>query len=440
MTYWGKNGTGTRVIENILKPDGNRISAQVDYEYDDLYRLVHEHRIAYNGGDPGVAYEYNFTYDAAGNRTAWEVVGVGTTYYTYDAANKMLTAGDSTFAYDIKGNMLSETKGSIVTTYTWDYLNLLTRWQETNKTTGNYAYDGDGMRVRVTPQGGIATSFLLDIEETAEEISGASAISYIGSGWNLTSKVVGETRLIFHVDGIGSIRSISSANQTVSEVNVYDAYGNKSVIAGTGDGFDYAGRFRYYTDSTGLNHLKARYYAPAVGRFISRDPIGYSGGINLYRYADNNPVAVVDPSGTHSVKPRDPRFPKPPTRGWRPIVTNKCCIEDAVRNAYRIANRHFPGTRGELNGSEDAFRHCVWACLVRKTCGADAYNSGVIDHENDDAWWARGHWDPISSPMDLANDEVGRKCAGKGGTCENCCLDALHHGDLYILDPKYWSP
>ena len=86
--------------DGLLKPDGNRISAQVDYEYDDLYRLVHEHRIAYNGGDPGVAYEYNFAYDAAGNRTSWQTVGGSIITYTYDAANKMLTAGDSTLTYD----------------------------------------------------------------------------------------------------------------------------------------------------------------------------------------------------------------------------------------------------------------------------------------------------------------------------------------------------
>jgi len=102
VTCWGKNGTRTRVIENILKPDGSRISAQVDYEYDDLYRLVHEHRTAYNGGDPGVAYEYNFAYDDAGNRTSWQTVGGSTISYTYDAANKMTSPG--TFTYDDKGN------------------------------------------------------------------------------------------------------------------------------------------------------------------------------------------------------------------------------------------------------------------------------------------------------------------------------------------------
>jgi len=43
--------------------------------------------------------------------------------------------------------------------------------------------------------------------------------------------------------------------------------------------------------------MGARFYSPQVGRFTQRDPIGYSGGLNLYGYVGNNPVAYVDPSG-----------------------------------------------------------------------------------------------------------------------------------------------
>jgi len=46
-----------------------------------------------------------------------------------------------------------------------------------------------------------------------------------------------------------------------------------------------------------LIYYRARYYDPAVGRFIQRDPLGLAGGINLYAYADNNPVNFNDPSG-----------------------------------------------------------------------------------------------------------------------------------------------
>jgi RHS repeat-associated protein len=297
-TYWGKNGTRTRVIENILKPDGNRISAQVDYEYDNLYRLVHEHRIAYNGGDPGVAYEYNFAYDDAGNRTSWQVVGGTTTNYTYDAANKMTSPG--TFTYDDKGNTLTQVVGGVTTTYTWDYLNRLTQWQKTGETTQAYVYNADGMRVRVTPSGGTATDFLLDDREIAEEIMGANFASYVGLGYSLLSKVSGATRNAYHADGIGSTRTMTDDNVDVGTAVVYDAYGNLAQcypVDGTPE-FGYAGQYRYYTDSTGLDYLKARYYDSQTGRFISKDPIGYAGGINLYEYVAGMPTVAVDPYGT----------------------------------------------------------------------------------------------------------------------------------------------
>src|SRR4029434_9896737 len=47
----------------------------------------------------------------------------------------------------------------------------------------------------------------------------------------------------------------------------------------------------------GLEYVEDRYYDPAVGRFISQDPIGFAGGLNLYGYANANPVNVLDPTG-----------------------------------------------------------------------------------------------------------------------------------------------
>ncbi len=46
-----------------------------------------------------------------------------------------------------------------------------------------------------------------------------------------------------------------------------------------------------------------RYYDPNAGRFITRDPIGYDGGINLYAYTANNPVNDADPDGTFVAPP-----------------------------------------------------------------------------------------------------------------------------------------
>ncbi|SED85827.1 RHS repeat-associated core domain-containing protein [Rhizobiales bacterium GAS191] len=64
--------------------------------------------------------------------------------------------------------------------------------------------------------------------------------------------------------------------------------------------FQYTGR---ENDGTGLLNCRARYYNPAWGRFVSEDPIGLRGGINVYAYANSNPVQLRDPSGNQVAIP-----------------------------------------------------------------------------------------------------------------------------------------
>jgi RHS repeat-associated protein len=52
-----------------------------------------------------------------------------------------------------------------------------------------------------------------------------------------------------------------------------------------------------YDQETGLYYMRARYYDPELGRFLSEDPIGIAGGLNLYAYAGNDPVNASDPAG-----------------------------------------------------------------------------------------------------------------------------------------------
>jgi RHS repeat-associated protein len=75
----------------------------------------------------------------------------------------------------------------------------------------------------------------------------------------------------------------------------YDPFG-RNTVTGTSNSnpYQYTGRDN---DGTGLHYNRARYYHPGLQRFISEDPIGLNGGINLYTYVGNNPISFTDPYG-----------------------------------------------------------------------------------------------------------------------------------------------
>ncbi|MEG8189293.1 RHS repeat-associated core domain-containing protein, partial [Escherichia marmotae] len=64
---------------------------------------------------------------------------------------------------------------------------------------------------------------------------------------------------------------------------------------------------QYFDEETGLHYNLFRYYAPECGRFISQDPIGLAGGINLYAYAPN-PLTYIDPLGLCKLRGSNGRF------------------------------------------------------------------------------------------------------------------------------------
>src|SRR5439155_15601091 len=88
----------------------------------------------------------------------------------------------------------------------------------------------------------------------------------------------------------------NSLGASVAQVT-YDSFGRSNGPSLTR--YDYTGRER--DPLTGLMYYRARWYDPQVGRFISEDPIGLSGGINQFAYVGNNPQNWTDPSGLHEI-------------------------------------------------------------------------------------------------------------------------------------------
>ncbi|MBI1883895.1 MAG: RHS repeat-associated core domain-containing protein, partial [Chlamydiae bacterium] len=85
---------------------------------------------------------------------------------------------------------------------------------------------------------------------------------------------------------------------------IFDKDGLQIDKSSIGNFYQYTGR--EYDVETGLQNSRARYYDPALARFISKDPIGFAGGVNVYQYTGSNPINWIDPWGLKTyVKSRD---------------------------------------------------------------------------------------------------------------------------------------
>jgi RHS repeat-associated protein len=109
------------------------------------------------------------------------------------------------------------------------------------------------------------------------------------------SKAV-KTNYYYTKDHLGSVREILIANGSVAAAYGYDPFGNRTQLTGTM--VSDIGFTGFYTESvSGLSLALYRQYDPRLGRWISRDPLGERGGVNLYDYVRNNPTRWIDPLG-----------------------------------------------------------------------------------------------------------------------------------------------
>ena len=248
---------------------GNRISLTDfqgihAYQYDPIYQLT-------QAVHPNIPAE-QFSYDPAGNRLDAQFDEAGgikvNTSYTYDFENRLIRVQypgmDAQYKYDPLGRRTEK---------------------DVNGEISRFVYDGDNIIVEYDGTGAVKSRYLFNraIDDPLSVEQGGSIYYY-------------------HKDGLGSITELTDSTGTVVKTYRYNSFGEIYAQSGSfNQPFTFTGR--EYDPESGLYYYRARYYDPVAGRFLTRDPIKFKGGINLYNYVRNNPINRFDPCGLKGCGP-----------------------------------------------------------------------------------------------------------------------------------------
>jgi RHS repeat-associated protein len=108
----------------------------------------------------------------------------------------------------------------------------------------------------------------------------------------------------YHSDGNGNITALVDTNGFIVAKYQYDPYGNLLGMAGPlAEANTYRFSSKQWHANAGLYYYGFRYYEPNLQRWLNRDPIGESGGLNLFAFLENSPNNLVDPWGQSSSNP-----------------------------------------------------------------------------------------------------------------------------------------
>lgn len=263
-----------------------------------------------------------FSYD----RSGWLTSRTGQMYdhdhYYYDKAGNLLTDehqsavmdnrlpgyGRYRYRYNEWGELTERRDQQLE----WNAQGQLTRVISSNSET-RYQYDALGRRIskatygRHTDRGERSrTTFVWEGFRLLQETTWQGKRTYLYDAEQPYTPVAaitgrGESQKIwyYHTDLTGTVQEVTAADGTLVWAGYQAGFGeNRGNISNSGAYFEQPLRLpgQYFDEETGLHYNLFRYYAPECGRFISQDPIGLRGGLNLYAYAPN-PLKYIDPLG-----------------------------------------------------------------------------------------------------------------------------------------------
>ena len=290
------------------------------YTYDDLCRLVREDNkildktvifVYDNNGNILTKREYTYTLMSQ-ERLASEMAPEDVYLYVYDG-DRLVSMGGLSCVYDQLGCPTTYLGKSV----TWDAHGKIINY---NNGQAIYTYDSHGRRSTKKVNNN-TTRYFYNREGRliCQQEKTGSSMFFLYDHTGVMGMIFKGNTYFYRKNAQGDIIAIEAgANQPVVNY-VYDAWGNHKMVDANGDEINasspyyeiaQANPFRYrsyYFDTeTGFYYLPARYYDPAIGRFISQDDYSYLdpetiNGLNLYAYCLNNPVMYSDPNGHFAI-------------------------------------------------------------------------------------------------------------------------------------------
>jgi RHS repeat-associated protein len=304
FTYQSTSGY---LITTITETGGDQ-SRKWNYEYDEINRLQAARR------DDGQNYVYAL--DAADN-LHYVAAPEGIRTYYHGAGNKIEQAH---YQYDHNGNRSADA----TRTYKWDAENRLIEigYKDKPQRKTEFRYDGSGRRIAIIETNNKQRTetrykWCGNVICQARDETDKPEAYYFGEG---TYRPANGVREYYAKDHLGSVRDVLDEQGKVRQRYDYDPYGQLSGNPDVKPEIGYAG-MRYHAAS-GLYLTKYRAYDPESGRWLSRDPIGEFGGINLYTYVEGMPIAKIDPLGLADENPAE----------------TKSCSEKILEAAHKLNN------------------------------------------------------------------------------------------------------
>ena len=263
-----------------------------DYAYDGMDRLA---------SDGGTAYAY----DAAGNRMTRTEDGETVTY-SLGAGDRLATWTGGSYRYDAAGCVTRITRGADTWDLTWNGQYQLVSVSTNGTFAESYSYDALGRRVTTRNAEGTERHVYDDSWQVIADLDedGNVLRSYVwGEGIDRILAVkIGSKTYTALTDVQGTVWGYADEQGDVVARWTYDAWGNVlseevDVSAAELRAVRYRFQGRERSAATGLTNFRMRWYDAETGRWLSKDPIGLSGGLNLYESFGNKPNVLTDPFG-----------------------------------------------------------------------------------------------------------------------------------------------